>query len=429
LHFVSLRAQRTQRILDAVKPHPVARVLLALLAAGLPAAAALDWPQWRGPSRDGRAPGFQAPAEWPASLTLGWKATVGTGHSSPVVSDGRVFVHAREGDDEVLSSFDLAAGRRLWREAYAAPYTMHPAATGHGKGPKATPVVSGGRVYAFGVSGILSCWDAGTGRPVWRKDFADRFRQTSPIYGAAMSPLVADGLVVANVGGEGNGALAAFDAATGAERWAWTGDGPGYASPVVADLGGVRQVITQTQRHVVSLSLAKGELLWRIPFATAYDQNAVTPVVAGARVVYSGLDGGVRAVEPARKGGSWAAEEVWRNEEVSAYLSTPVAESGVLYGLSHRRKGQVFALDLASGRTLWTSEGRTAENAALVAAGGVLLILTDGAELIVARPDRSRFVPVRTYTVADSATWAHPVPTDQGILVKDVDSLALWRLQ
>jgi hypothetical protein len=78
---------------------------------------------------------------------------------------------------------------------------------------------------------------------------------------------------------------------------------------------------------------------------------------------------------------------------------------------------------------LWTGEGRTAENAALVAAGGVLLILTDGAELIVARPDRSRFVPVRTYTVADSATWAHPVPTDQGILVKDVDSLALWRLQ
>ena len=154
------------------------------------------------------------------------------------------------------------------------------------------------------------------------------FKETSPLYGTAMSPVVEGGLLIAHVGGHGDGALTAFDAATGAVRWAWKGDGPGYASPVVGTIGGARQVVTQSQDNVVGLSAEKGELLWKIPLTTAYEQNAVTPVLAGDLVIYGGLDQPMRAVRVAKKGGAFSPERIWENAEVAAYLSSPVLEGG-----------------------------------------------------------------------------------------------------
>lgn len=386
-----------------------------------------DWPQWRGPARDGRS-ALPAVARWPKALARGWKATVGLGHASPVVEGDRVFAFAREGQDEVASAFDLASGRRLWRQAYAAPYTMNHAATSHGPGPKATPVVAGGRLYTFGISGIASCFDAATGAVVWRRTFTEH-RAGSPDYGVAGSPLVDGGRLVLHAGGPGGGALQGLDPATGATRWAWKGEGPGYASPVVATLDGVRQVVVATQGQVVGVDAAGGALLWAIPLRTPYDQNAVTAVVDGGLVVYSGHDQGVRAVRPRRQGGRWTADEAWRNDEVSFYMSSPVLDGTRLFGFSQRKKGEFVCLDAASGRLLWRSEGRQGENAALVAVGRALLALKDDAELLVLDLDAPAFKPLATYTVADGATWAHPVPTARGVLVKDVDSLALLRLE
>ena len=271
--------------------------IVALLAVAAPGNT--DWPQWRGPSRDGRA--FLAPrATFPADLTPAWKAAVGEGHASPVVAGGRVYVFAREGEEEVVHSLDLATGKRLWRHPYSAPYDMNPAARAHGKGPKSTPAVAGGRVFAFGISGILSCLDAASGRLAWRKEPGAQFGATSPLYGVALSPIVDGANVIAHVGGPGQGALTAFDAATGAVRWAWKGDGPAYASPVVAEIGGLRQVVTFTESFLVGVSAAGGELLWKVPFTTPWAQNAVTPVVDGDTVVYGGLEHPVRAVRVVR---------------------------------------------------------------------------------------------------------------------------------
>jgi outer membrane protein assembly factor BamB len=386
-----------------------------------------DWPQWRGPARDGRAalPGI---ARWPKTLARGWKATVGLGHASPVVEGERVFVFAREGGDEVASAFDLASGRRLWRQAYAAPYTMNHAAASHGPGPKATPLVAGGRLYTFGISGIASCFDAATGAVVWRRRFTEH-RAGSPDYGVAGSPLLDGGRLVLHAGGPGDGGLQSLDAATGATRWAWKGDGPGYASPIVAELDGVRQIVIQTEGRIAGVDAASGAPLWTLPLRTPYDQNAVTAVVASGLVVYSGLDQGVHAVRPRRQGARWTAEEAWRNDEVSLYMSTPVVDGTRLFAFSHRKKGEFVCLDLASGRLVWRSEGRQGENAALVAVGRDLVALKDDAELLVLKMDAAGFAPVATYTVADGATWAHPVPTARGLLVKDVDTLALLRLE
>lgn len=405
------------------------RHFLQVVLLGLAGTAALaqgtssGWPQWRGPRRDGTVTA-PLPANWPVTLTKRWEVTVGAGHSSPIVAGDRVVVHARQGDREITRALALATGKELWRDEYAAPYTVNPAARAHGPGPKSTPAVAGGRVFTFGIGGILSALDLQTGRLLWRT----RPPAALPEYGTAMSPLVDGALVIAHMGGANNGALTAFDAATGAARWRWAGDGPAYASPVVATIGGTRHVITQTQKSIVSVNATNGALLWRLPFTTPYDQNSVTPVVSGDLVIYSGLDNGVTAVRLARKGTEWAASPAWKNEQVSMYMSSPVIAGGTLYGLSHRNRGQFFALDPATGKTLWTTQGREGDNASIIAAGSLLLLSTTNAELIVARPTRAKLEEVRRYDVADSAVWAHPALAPRTLLVKDVDKLICWSL-
>ena len=393
----------------------------ACLALFLTAAWAADWPQWRGPNRDGVVAGFSEPKAWPEKLTLKWKVSVGEGHSSPVVAGGNIYVHSRQGEREVVSCLRPDNGQVIWQEGYAAPYTMNRAASAHGKGVKSTPVVENGRIYTLGINGILSCFDAKTGKPLWRKE-----QFTAPAFGTAMSPVVDRGLVIADVATGTGGALMAFDAQTGAEKWSWKGDGAAYASPIVVELGGTRQVVTQSQRNIVGVSAATGELLWRIPFTTPYEQNIVTPVLYHDLLILSGLDNGTMAVKVLKRGSEWITEKVWQNKDVSMYMNSPVAGGDLLFGLSNRNRGQFFCLDLRDGKLLWNTPPRQGDNAAIVEAGTLLFLLTDSAELTVARQSVKGLEPIRKYTVADSPTWAHPVVLGNGILIKDATTLALW---
>ena len=404
------------------------RRLFAILAiALLPlVGAAQDWNQWRGPSRDGAAATFTPPAAWPDRPKQVWKVQVGIGHSSPVVASGRVYVFSRAGEQETISARDLASGREVWRQAYDAPYTMNPAATSHGKGPKSTPVVDRGRVFTFGIGGTLSAWQAQDGKLLWRKDFKKELPSTVPEFGVAMSPIAVGGLLILHAGGTGSGALLALDPATGVMKWGWKGDGPAYASPIAATLSETAQVITQSQRNLVSLSLADGRLLWRIPFTTEYDQNAITPIVFGDLVIYSGLNKPAAAVRPAQTAGKWQTPEVWQNADVPMYMSSAVETGGYLYGLTQRNRGQFFCLDARTGRTMWTTKGREGENAAFMTAGGMVMAMTTEGELVVMRANPKQFDLVKRYTIADSPVWAHPAPSGSGIVVKDEQSVAYW---
>ena len=389
----------------------------------------VEWPQWRGPARDGRVSGLQTRATWPESLAPGWKLKVGIGHSSPVVSAGRVHQFSREGEAEVVRALDLASGRELWKQSYPVAYEMNPAATGHGKGPKSTPVLADGRLFTLGITGVLSAWDAASGRLLWRKTFETAHRATAPAFGTAMSPVVDGNRLIAFVGGDGDGALTAFDVKTGAPLWAWKGDGPGYASPVIATWDGVRQLVTQSQNALVGVAADTGALLWKRELKTPYEQNSVTPIVGNGLVVYSGLDAPLAAGRPVKKGTAFALETVWTNADVANYLSTAVLDGGRLYGLSHKKKGQWFCVDATTGKTLWLSDGRAAENAAVLAGAGALFLLDTDGMMTVAAADASAFRPLRTWKVAESATWAHPVVLETGVLVKDVDTLAFLRMK
>ncbi len=402
-----------------------APVLAPLTAAP---AAGQEWPQWRGPARDGRA-SLKPRASWPESLAPAWKLTVGVGHASPIVSAGRVYQFSREGEAEVVRALELGSGRELWKASYPVAYEMNPAATGHGKGPKATPVVADGRLFTLGITGVLSAWDAASGRLLWRRSFEKAHRTTAPDFGTAASPVVDGERLIAFVGGNADGELAAFDVKTGTTLWAWKGDGPAYASPVLATWDGVRQVVTQSQNALVAVAADSGALLWKTELKTPYEQNSVTPIVGDGLVVYTGLDAPLKAVRPVKRGTAFALETVWSNADVGSYLSTPVLVDGRLYGLSHKKKGQWFCVDAKTGRTLWLSDGRQADSAALEAGAGALFLLDTAGSLTVAAADATAFRPLRTWTVAASATWAHPVVLDEGVLVKDVDTLALLRMK
>ena len=221
-------------------------------------------------------------------------------------------------------------------------------------------------------------------------------------------------------------ALTAFDANTGDVSWSWKGDGPGYGSPIIADFGGTRQIVTMTQQKLIGVDAATGTLLWERPFVTNYDQNAITPVLYGQTLIFSGHQIPVAALTVTKQNNQWATEKLWENADVSLYMSDAVIVGDTLVGFSQRNSGQFFGLDARTGKTLWTSDGRQATNAAIVVAGDLWFALKDDAELIVARKSASAFELLRRYTVATSATWAQPAISGNRLFVKDVSSLTLW---
>ena len=397
----------------------VAVTLAVILVA--PVAIGADWPQWRGPHRDGSV-SAALPAAWPEALQKKWETPVGVGHASPVVSGDRVVVVAREGDQEVVRALDVATGTEVWRAAYAAPFTVNPAAQLHGPGPKSTPAIADGRVFTFGISGILSAFDLANGRLIWRVPAP----KVLPQYGTATSPLVDGTSVIVHVGGDNSGALASFDVATGKHRWQWNGDGPGYGSPIIATFGGVRQVLAQTQRFLVGVDAANGALLWQLPFETDFDQNAFTPVVFQGLLINAGLDHPLTAIRPKRDGGKWIAETAWTNLQTPMFMSSPVLIGETIYGLADRNKGQFVAIDAASGKTLWDTQGREGENASMMSGGSWLLASTTEGKLVVARANPQKYEEVRRYQIADSAVWAHPAVTGNSIIVKDAEKVICW---
>ena len=386
---------------------------------------AADWPQWRGPNRDGNVKNAFIPAAWPKTLKEEWKVTVGVGHASPVESNGRIYVFARQADDEVLQCLDSATGKEIWRSSLPISYQMHPAATGHGKGPKSTPVVSNGWVYTFGISGVLSAHDAATGKLKWRREFSKEYPKTSPLFGTAMSPLVDSGLLIAHVGGHDKGALIAFDAETGATKWSNNMDGPAYASPIIVTLAGVRQIVMFMQKDLTGVDFATGKLLWKLPSKTQYDENTNTVVAYNDLLIFSREEQGLAAIRLSKQGAEIVPQQVWVNKEAELYLSTPVLQGNLLFGMTSRQKGQFFAVDADTGKAVWQSPGRMGENAAILNLGGkALLFLTNEANLIVQPADAKAYAPVAQYTVAASPTWAHPLVLGRRILIKDETTLA-----
>src|SRR6185295_9004168 len=236
-------------------------------------------------------------------------------------------------------------------------------AAAHGVGPKATPLFHDGRLYTLGITGIFSAFDATTGKLAWQTPAAAEH----PSYGVSVSPVADGNLVIVHPGN--HGPLTAFDVGSGAIKWT-SGERGAYASPMIVDLDGVRQVVTMTQDNVLGVSLTDGRRLWEHPWRSrASTPSAMTPILYRGMVIVSSQAMGVAALKPARRGDSWAVDVAWATRDVSIFLSNPVIVGDTLFGLSDKARGQFFALDANSGKVLWLGPPRQASNTAVVKAG------------------------------------------------------------
>jgi len=385
-------------------------------------ACAQDWPQWRGPNRDGKVTGFTVPQTWPQELTQKWKVTVGAGDATPALMGDRLFVFARQGEDEVTLCLNAGDGKELWQNKCAAQAPSGPA--GRHPGPRSSPTVAEGKVVTLGAGGILSCLDAATGKEVWRKD---EFTKAVPRFYTAMSPIVVDGVCIAHLGGGDNGAIIAFDLPTGAEKWKRVGDGPAYASPVLMTVDGTKQIVEMTDKSIVGVAVADGELLWQIPAVPQRRfYNSATPIVDGSTVIYTGQGQGTKAVKVEKKGDGFAAQELWSNAELGTGYDTPVLKDGLLYGLSDR--GNLFCMHSQTGQAAWTNTNRLSSFGAVLDAGAVLVALPEKSGLIVFRPSDKQYEELARISVSETPIYAHPVLAGNRIFVKDQDALTLWTI-
>lgn len=401
------------------------RLILAIsLLAFAQSSFAQDWTQWRGPSRDGQVPAANAPVSWPESIKRKWRVEIGEGYSSPLVAGNRAFVHGRRDPDEIVAAINLANGQILWQQKYLAVFKKNQYAVSMAKGPNATPLLIGKRLFTLGATGIFTAWDTTTGRQLWTRDFSKTVDTSTLFCGTAASPLAVGGNVVVQVGSDVHGGqLLALNPATGAEVWTWKGPGPGYASPIVIDLAGKAQIVTLTESSIVGLDARTGQGLWSVAFPDEWHENIVTPLWTGSRLVVSGTRQGTHAFDLKQTAGKWEAVEAWKNTDVGMYMSSPVFGDGLIYGHSARRKGQFVALDAQSGVVHWSTEGREGDHASVLLTANHIIYLTNSATLIVVRRGASNFTVERRYDVADAETWAIPVLLGKDILVRDANSL------
>ena len=399
-------------------------VLAGAIAVSANGSAAQDWPQWRGPNRDAKVSGFSAPKNWPAELAQKWKATVGGGDATPALVGDKLYVFARQDTNEVILCLEAASGKELWSSKYGAPAVSGPSSSAH-SGPRSSPAVANGKIVTLGVGGVVSCFEADTGKKLWSKDdFAGEW----PRFYTASSPIVTDNECIVQLGSEKNGGIIAYDLNTGDQKWKWTGDGTAYSSPVLVEVSGTKMLVTLTAKNIVGIGVSDGKLLWEQPFEASQRMayNAATPIVDGQSIIYTGSGRGAKAVKVEKTADGFAAKELWSNPDNGVQFNTPVLKGGQIYGVS--QGGDLFCLDAKDGKTLWTSKLGGRGFASIVDAGSVLLALTPQGDLIVFEPSDKEFKKVAGYKVG-SEVYAYPIAAGNALYAKDKDAVTRWTIQ
>jgi outer membrane protein assembly factor BamB len=406
----------------------------SVLAAGLllAAAARADWPQWRGPNRDGHSAG-PLPAALPENAAPLWRIPAGHGYAGPVTSGDRL-VYADEADGhETWHAVNRATGSELWRTALGPTF-----ADEFEPGPRCTPVIDGDRVYGQTCKGEFRCVGLADGAVRWKFSFSDYGapwsddRNNGPgaaaRRGNAGSPLIVGDSVVVQVGSDKGACLAAFDKKSGRLLWKSQNDLTCYSSPVLAQAGGVAQIVTATCEGLLAVQPAGGAELWRVRFKTAANRNVLTPVVDHDTVYFASFSTGLRAtrITPAA-GGGLRAEEAWFNPQLKIHLSTPVLAGGFLFGPGPAKSGTYACVSAADGRQVWSQPG-FGDVASTITDGERLLIFAESGEVILADAkadgwkERGRFQ-------GGGRSFSHPAYADGVLYVRDTRNVSAWKLK
>ena len=281
----------------------------------------------------------------------------------------------------------------------------------------------------WGASGILSCFDAPTGKLLWRNDYSAQQKTDNNFTGAAASPIGNNGRIYVHTGDDRGGKFLALDVRNGKPVWsANPGAGPGYASPIIHNFRGVSMLITMSNSTIFAIGEADGRLLWSYPFKDEYQEQIVTPLADQDKVLVSGVRNGTHLLRmEIQEDKSWKVGMVWKNAELPMYMSSPVADGDTIYAFSSKKKGLFTAFSMATGKPLWETEGRDATSASLIQADNAILATTVEGDLFVLRKDKEKFNVAKKYKVANSAVWAHTALAGGEIYVKDEDRLRKYR--
>jgi len=382
-----------------------------------------EWPQFRGTSRDGKVTGFKSPASWPEQLTQVWKVKTGSGDATPILVGKKIYLNTRQEGDEVILCLDAATGKELWADKYPVAAATGPAAA-H-PGPRSTPAFANGKIVTFGISGILSCLDAASGKVLWRKENPTN---AIPQFYTSMSPLIIDGMCVAQVGTKDNGSVIAFDMKTGKEKWTYKGEGPAYASSSIMTVNKKKLLVLFTEKSLMALTLENGKLQFQIavpPQQRFY--NCVSPYINGNIIYYTGQGTGTKALQVIKEGAVFKTKDLWSNPDVGAKWNTPVLKDGFLYGFSDQRR--IYCINASTGETAWIDNATNSDFATLVDCGTVLIGLPSTGNLIVFKPDSKAYGELAKYKVSDTPVYAFPIVAGNMVYVKDAESLTLFKVE
>lgn len=372
--------------------------LALVTAAALPALSG-DWPQWRGPARNGISTetGWRADfgADGPPVL---WKAEVGLGFASVTVAGGRAYTTGNKDGKDTVYALDDLTGKVVWQHAYDHPVD----AKYYEGGTSASPTVDGDRVYTLSKRGHLLCLDAATGEVRWGKQIAEELGAKMPTWGFASSVLIDGDRAVVNVGTHG----AAIDKRTGKVLWSTGKEESGYATPLPFEQAGEKLYLVFAAKELVAVRAVDGVKVWGHRWETSYDVNAADPVIVGPDriLIASGYDRGGALLE--LKAGKPSV--VWENKNVRSMLNAGVVLDGHLYAIDgNTGKAQLRCLEIATGKVLWTF--KDPNHGALTAADGKLVVIGEKGELFIgeARPDG--FKPTLRFQASGGKFWTVPV--------------------
>ncbi|HEX7333383.1 MAG TPA: PQQ-binding-like beta-propeller repeat protein [Pyrinomonadaceae bacterium] len=392
----------------------VAAVLLLSVASAALAQSAANWPQWRGPNRDGISKETGLLKQWPAEgPPLAWKASgAGRGYSSFSISNGKLYTMGLRGDREFVIAFDVATGKEAWATAHGSAFRND-----RGDGPRGTPTIDGDRVYALGGNGDLSALDARTGKIVWSKNILQTFGGSNIVWGISESPLVLGNKVLVNAGGR-DASIVALNKADGSVIWKSQSDEAGYSSAIPVDLNGVTQVVFFTAKRAVGLDSKDGRLLWEYERPANNVANAATPIVRANRIFISsdyGTGGGVVEIKPDNK-----AQEIYFTKEMKNHHSSSVLIGDHLYGFS---SSILTAMKFDTGELAWRN--RSVGKGSLVYADGHLYLLSENGVVGLVEATPTEYKEKGRFRIPQDSlpTWAHPVVAGGRLYLRDQDTI------
>ncbi len=374
-----------------------------------------NWPQWRGPDRNGISPATGLLRKWPAGgPRKAWEASgLGEGYASFSASNGNLFTQGQRSGKQYLIALDQQTGAKAWETENGPAYD-----DSRGSGPRGTPTVDGGRIYTLSGAGHLLCVDAATGAVFWRVDLLRRFGGSNIRWGISESPLIDGEKIIVSPGGAGAGVVA-LNKADGELIWKSESDEPGYSSAVTAVIGGVKQYILLTGEAGVGLRASDGRLLWRYARVSNRTANVATPIVSGDKVFLSSDYGtGCALLQLEPTAGGVKAVEIYFSREMRNHYSSSVLLDGYLYGFSSRI---LTAMKFDTGAVAW--QDRSVGKGQVISAEGLLYLLSEDGVVGLAEADPAAYREISRFEIGrgDFPTWTLPVIADGKLILRDQD--------